>query len=138
MIALITEWHDRDGSLQARTAASDLGGTMRLGAQICYVKDGTLAKTIYGKAEISERHRHRYEFNNNYREQIGAAGLVFSGFSARRPRRADRAADAPVVLRHAVPPGVQLEPARRSPAVHELHHRGRSCQGLKLPRAASA
>src|SRR5690606_33458861 len=79
--ALITEWHDRDGSLQARTAGSDLGGTMRLGAQTCYIKDGTLAKQIYGKDQISERHRHRYEFNNRYFDQIANAGLVFSGFS---------------------------------------------------------
>jgi len=81
VIALITEWQDRDGTVQARTATSDLGGTMRLGAQTCFVEDGTLAKSIYGKREISERHRHRFEFNNRYLKQISDAGLVFSGFS---------------------------------------------------------
>jgi len=81
VIALITEWQNQDGTVQARSEKSDLGGTMRLGAQTCLVKDGTLAKAIYGKNEISERHRHRYEFNNRYTKQIAGAGLVFSGFS---------------------------------------------------------
>ena len=111
VIALITEWQNQDGTVQARTAASDLGGTMRLGAQTCFVKDGTLAKEIYGKNEISERHRHRYEFNNRYLEQISRRRPRVLGLFARRPRRADRAADASVVLRHAVPPGVHVESA---------------------------
>ena len=92
MIALITEWQDRDGSIQERTTASDLGGTMRLGAQTCYVKDGTLAKAIYGADEISERHRHRYEFNNRYLDQLAERGPGVLGLLARRARRAHRAA----------------------------------------------
>ena len=109
VIALITEWQDRDGTVQARTAASDLGGTMRLGAQTCLVKDGTLAKEIYGKSEISERHRHRFEFNNRYLKQIFGRGPRVLGFLARRPRRAHRAPEPSVVLRNAVPPGVHVE-----------------------------
>ena len=57
------------------------GGTMRLGAYPCIIKDNTLAKEIYGEEEISERHRHRYEFNNDYREQIEKAGMKISGTS---------------------------------------------------------
>jgi CTP synthase len=81
VIALITEWRDRDGSVQARSLQSDLGGSMRLGAQECRLEPGTLAHRLYGQDVIRERHRHRYEFNNGYLETLRAAGLVFSGFS---------------------------------------------------------
>jgi CTP synthase len=81
VIALITEWQERDGSLQARTERSELGGTMRLGAQECRLQPGSLARQTYGRDVIWERHRHRYEFNNRYLERMRAAGLVFSGFS---------------------------------------------------------
>jgi CTP synthase len=60
---------------------TDMGGTMRLGAYPCRLGQGTQAATIYGTAQVSERHRHRYEVNNKYREQIAAEGLVFSGTS---------------------------------------------------------
>ena len=59
----------------------DLGGTLRLGLYSCSIKEGTLAQDVYGKAEIEERHRHRYEFNNDYREQLEANGMVISGTS---------------------------------------------------------
>ncbi|QOJ31322.1 MAG: CTP synthase [Gammaproteobacteria bacterium] len=81
VIALITEWQDRDGSTQARSVQSELGGTMRLGAQDCRLQAGTLARRLYGRDVVRERHRHRYEFNNRYLERLQAAGLVFSGFS---------------------------------------------------------
>ncbi|HKT31984.1 MAG TPA: CTP synthase [Gammaproteobacteria bacterium] len=81
VIALITEWRDRDGQTETRDAKSDLGGTMRLGAQEARLKSASLAHKLYGKNVISERHRHRYEFNNNYREQLEKKGLVFSGYS---------------------------------------------------------
>jgi CTP synthase len=84
VIGLITEWKNADGRVEKRGADSDLGGTMRLGGQTCHLLDGTRARAIYGKESILERHRHRYEFNNNYREQLSAAGLVFSGLSADR------------------------------------------------------
>lgn len=81
VIGLITEWMDREGQKEIRDSQSDLGGTMRLGAQNSRLKAGTLAHRVYGKELISERHRHRYEFNNNYQQQLTDAGLVISGFS---------------------------------------------------------
>jgi CTP synthase len=81
VIALITEWQDRTGEQLARSEVSDLGGTMRLGAQDTLIEPGTLAQAIYGRAVIQERHRHRYEFNNRYLERMRAAGMRFSGFS---------------------------------------------------------
>ncbi len=77
VVALITEWADREGCVEKRSAESDLGGTMRLGAQRCPIKEGTLAAGIYGK-EVNERHRHRYEVNNAYVPRLEAAGLVIS------------------------------------------------------------
>jgi CTP synthase len=81
VIGLITEWKNADGSVETRSEKSDLGGTMRLGGQTCHLETGTHAREIYGNDSIVERHRHRYEFNNNYRDQLSAAGLVFSGLS---------------------------------------------------------
>ncbi len=81
VIALITEWMDRDGTVETRDENTDLGGTMRLGAQTCKLVPGTRTRRAYGAEEINERHRHRYEFNNNYLEQLQDAGLVISGLS---------------------------------------------------------
>jgi CTP synthase len=82
VIALIEEWQDRDGSIQKRTAQSDLGGTMRLGAQSSDVKAGTLAHEIYGPV-VTERHRHRYEANVHYLDPLQKAGLVISALTQR-------------------------------------------------------
>ena len=82
VIALIDEWQDRDGSIQRRTAQSDLGGTMRLGAQSSDVKPGTLAHEIYGNV-LTERHRHRYEANEHYLDRLSEAGLVVSAITQR-------------------------------------------------------
>ncbi len=82
VIALINEWKDADGSIQTRTANSDLGGTMRLGAQSSDVEPGTLAHSIYGDV-VTERHRHRYEANINYLDQLRKAGLVISARTQR-------------------------------------------------------
>ena len=82
VIALIEEWQDADGSIQKRSASSNLGGTMRLGAQSSDVKPGTLAHEIYGDV-VTERHRHRYEANVNYLDQLGEAGLVISALTQR-------------------------------------------------------
>jgi CTP synthase len=76
VVALITEWQNRDGTIEKRTAQSDLGGTMRLGAQPCEIVPGTLAHKIYGATTVAERHRHRYEVNNHYLPRLEAAGLV--------------------------------------------------------------
>jgi len=76
VVALITEWQNRDGTVERRTVQSDLGGTMRLGAQPCEVVPGSLAHRIYGTTTVAERHRHRYEVNNHYLPRLEAAGLV--------------------------------------------------------------
>ncbi len=81
VVALITEWQNRDGSIEKRTESSDLGGTMRLGAQSCDVVPGSLAHRIYGTASVAERHRHRYEVNNHYLPRIEAAGLVVGAWA---------------------------------------------------------
>jgi CTP synthase len=81
VVALITEWQDQAGDTEERNEQSDMGGTMRLGAQGVTLQEGSLAATSYGSTEIEERHRHRYEVNNNYRDQLSDAGLVFSGLS---------------------------------------------------------
>jgi len=82
VIALITEWQDADGTIKSRNENSDLGGTMRLGAQSSDVVSGTLAHSIYGNV-VTERHRHRYEANVNYLERLRAAGLVISALTQR-------------------------------------------------------
>jgi CTP synthase len=82
VIALITEWKDADGSIKKRDANSDLGGTMRLGAQSSDVAKGTLAHKIYGDV-VTERHRHRYEANVNYLDTLRTAGLVISALTQR-------------------------------------------------------
>ena len=82
VIALIDEWQDADGSIQKRDANSDLGGTMRLGAQSSDVKPGTLAHDIYGPV-VNERHRHRYEANEHYLDRLQKAGLVISAITQR-------------------------------------------------------
>ena len=82
VIALITEWKDADGSIKTRNEKSDLGGTMRLGAQSSDVSRGTLAHQIYGDV-VTERHRHRYEANVNYLDQLRDKGLVISALTQR-------------------------------------------------------
>ncbi len=79
VIGLITEWHDASGKVEKRGEDSDLGGTMRLGGQVCKLAEGSLAREVYGNAEITERHRHRYEVNNTLLAQLEAQGLRVSG-----------------------------------------------------------
>ncbi|MBC3879083.1 MULTISPECIES: CTP synthase [unclassified Undibacterium] len=81
VVALINEWQNHDGKVESRDENSDLGGTMRLGAQTCDIKPGTLAAEIYGNS-VTERHRHRYEANNHYLDRVEAAGLVVSSRTA--------------------------------------------------------
>jgi len=82
VIGLITEWQTPSGAFERRSESSDLGGTMRLGGQRCHLRPGTHIAEIYGRTEILERHRHRYEFNNHYTAVMSEAGLVFSGVSS--------------------------------------------------------
>jgi CTP synthase len=77
VVALINEWQNHDGKVESRDENSDLGGTMRLGAQTCAVNPGTLAAEIYGNV-VTERHRHRYEANNHYLARVEEAGLIVS------------------------------------------------------------
>ena len=81
VVGLITEWQEEDGSVQTRDEDSDLGGTMRLGGQECALVKGTNAREIYGKDVITERHRHRYEVNNQLIGKIEKSGLTISGRS---------------------------------------------------------
>ena len=109
VVGLITEWLDRDGRLERRDEGSDLGGTMRLGAQRCPVVPDTLASRIYGES-VNERHRHRYEVNNHYVAQLESSGLHVS---ARTPSEglteiAELAQDGPTA--HPWFVGVQFHP----------------------------
>ncbi len=81
VVGLITEWQDASGDVEERDEESAMGGTMRLGAQAVTLTEGSLAAKSYGSTEIVERHRHRYEVNNNYRDELSKAGLLFSGLS---------------------------------------------------------
>ncbi len=81
VIALITEWMDKKGILERRDEHSDLGGSMRLGGQECNLMEGTLVKDLYQQSVIVERHRHRYEFNNNFRSQLEKKDLTIAGVS---------------------------------------------------------
>jgi CTP synthase len=83
VIALITEWQDRDGRVEHRDAQSNLGGTMRLGGQECVLEPDSMVRRIYGQDRIVERHRHRYEVNNHYLPRLKKAGLKVSGMSAK-------------------------------------------------------
>jgi CTP synthase len=82
VVGLITEWVDEQGNKEQRSEDSDLGGTMRLGSQVCHLIPGSVAQRIYGSEQIEERHRHRFEVNNNLLPQIKDAGLVVGGLSA--------------------------------------------------------
>ncbi len=81
VIALITEWTTSTGDVEQRDKESDLGGTMRLGGQECVLADGSMSHELYGKSQVVERHRHRYEFNNTYLDVLQNAGLAVVGRS---------------------------------------------------------
>ena len=82
VVGLITEWIDEEGKVEVRSEGSDLGGTMRLGSQLCHLADGSKVRALYGSDTIQERHRHRYEVNNTLLPKIEAAGLKITGLSA--------------------------------------------------------
>ena len=82
IVALITEWMKSDGTAERRNEDSDKGGTMRLGAQLCHLEAGSLVREIYAQEAVQERHRHRYEVNNNYVDQLRDAGMRIAGWSA--------------------------------------------------------
>jgi len=136
VIALITEWQDASGVTQERSASSDLGGTMRLGAQRCNLKPGTLARKVYGADTVFERHRHRYEFNNRYMDQLEEAGMVFSGLSDDGLVEVIELPKHPWFLACQFHPEFTSNPRDGHPLFASFVTAARSCQGLKLPRAS--
>jgi CTP synthase len=138
VIALITEWQDRGGTRQERSADSDLGGTMRLGAQRSRLKNPSLARSIYGKDEIAERHRHRYEVNNQYLARFEEKGLVFSGMSDDGLVELIELPVHPWFLASQFHPEFTSNPRDGHPLFTNFISAARACQGLKLPRAAQA
>ena len=127
VIALITEWKDADGTVKIRNEKSDLGGTMRLGAQSSDVAPGTLAHNIYGDV-VTERHRHRYEANVNYLDKLRQCRPGDLGADAARAPDRDRrvaAGRASVVHGRAIPPRIQVHAMGR-PSVVQLVHQGRA------------
>jgi CTP synthase len=138
VIALVTEWQDLGGARQKRTADSDLGGTMRLGAQICAFKPATTARTIYGADKIAERHRHRYEVNNQYLARFEEKGLVFSGLSEDGLVEVIELPGHPWFLASQFHPEFTSTPRDGHPLFTSFVNAARACQGLKLPRVAGA
>jgi CTP synthase len=138
VIALITEWRDRSGETLKRDDRSELGGTMRLGAQESRILSGTLARRTYGRDVIHERHRHRYEFNNNYLEAMQKAGLSISAYSE------DGLVEIVELPGHPWFIGVQFHPEFTSnprdghPLFTSFVRAAREHAAGKLPRAASA
>ena len=136
MVALITEWQNRDGTIERRDQLSDLGGTMRLGAQPCEVVIGSLAHKIYGATTVSERHRHRYEVNNHYLPRLEAAGLTVGAW-AKSAAAGDlcemiELADHPWFFGCQFHPEFTSNPRRGHPAVYRL----RQCRARAAPRRA--
>jgi len=138
VIALITEWQDLSGKTEERSADSDLGGSMRLGAQSCRLTAGSLAHAAYGADTILERHRHRYEVNNRYVEQLEAAGMKFSGHSDDGLVEVVELPDHPWFLACQFHPEFTSNPRNGHPLFTSFVGAARACQGLKFPRAAGA
>ena len=136
VIALISEWQDRAGSTEERSKTSDLGGTMRLGAQNCQLTDGSLIRSIYKTDTIFERHRHRYEFNNNYIKKFKENGLEFSGVSDDGLVEVIEFPEHPWFLACQFHPEFTSNPLDGHPLFTSFVTAARSCQGLKLPRVA--
>jgi CTP synthase len=138
VIALITEWQDRSGTTEERSAESELGGSMRLGAQACRLTPGSLAHSIYGTDSVFERHRHRYEFNNTYMERLREAGLEFSGLSEDGLVEVIELPAHPWFLACQFHPEFTSNPRDGHPLFSSFVSAARACQGLKFPRAAGA
>ena len=138
VIALITEWRDRSGVTEERSEDSGLGGTMRLGAQTCHLAADSLARTAYGADSIFERHRHRYEFNNNYSARLEDKGLRFSGRSEDDLAEIIELPGHPWFLACQFHPEFTSNPLDGHPLFASFVSAARSCQGLRLPRVARA
>ena len=138
VIGLLEEWQDPNGERQQRNATSDLGGTMRLGAQTCMLQRSSLARSIYAADEIAERHRHRYEFNNNYRKPMEDGGLVFSGISRDGLVEIIELKDHPWLLASQFHPEFTSNPRDGHPLFTSFITAARASQSQKLLRAVPA
>ena len=121
VIGLITEWQTETGDIEVRDEHSDMGGTMRLGSQPCYLVDGTKTREIYGSDVVRERHRHRYEVNNTLVPKLEAEGMTIS--AGRRIKVWWKWLSLPITpgLWPASSTPSLLPPARRPSAVFKLH-----------------
>jgi CTP synthase len=138
VIAMITEWQDAARGAQQRSEKSDIGGTMRLGAQDVEMGEGTLAGALYGAEVIRERHRHRYEFNNNYLEQYRKAGLKFSGFSHDGLVEILELPEHPWFVATQFHPEFTSNPRDGHPLFTGFIRAARAARAAQLPAAASA
>jgi CTP synthase len=138
VVALITEWQDQKGTVEARDEKSDLGGTMRLGAQDVRISHGSRAHAIYGSDVVRERHRHRYEFNNNYLQRMMNAGLRFSGFSRDGLVEIVELPDHPFFLASQYHPEFRSTPRDGHPLFTGFVRAAREHRLSQLPAAAGA
>jgi CTP synthase len=138
VIALITEWQDQTGDREERSEQSEMGGTMRLGAQAVTLQAGSLAARSYGSTEIMERHRHRYEVNNNYREQLSKAGLKFTGLSVDNLVEMVEIEDHPFFLASQFHPEFTSNPRDGHPLFTSFIRAVRERSAGELPEAAEA
>jgi CTP synthase len=138
VIALITEWQDREHGAQTRDESSEKGGTMRLGAQECRVVPGTVTHAVYGRDTIMERHRHRYEFNNRYLERLSKAGMKFSGFSSDGLVEMIELASHPWFIACQFHPEFTSTPRDGHPLFAGFIRAARQYRASQLPAAASA
>jgi CTP synthase len=138
VVALISEWQDQKGTTEQRTDSSNLGGTMRLGAQECRISHGSKAHEIYGSDVAMERHRHRYEFNNKYLQKLMNAGLRFSGFSRDGLVEMVELVDHPFFVACQFHPEFRSTPRDGHPLFTGFIKAARAYNISQLPRAASA
>jgi len=138
VVALITEWQTESGQLEQRDEGSDMGGTMRLGAQRINLEEGSLVANCYGATIIEERHRHRYEVNNHYRSRLGEAGLHFSGVSVDDLVEVVEIPDHPFFLASQFHPEFTSNPRDGHPLFIGFIKATRQYHEAALPRAARA
>ena len=138
VVALITEWQTESGDVEQRDEQSDMGGTMRLGAQQVSLIDGSLAAKSYGKTTIEERHRHRYEVNNNYRPRLKEAGLRFTGLSVDDLVEMIELPDHPWFLASQFHPEFTSNPRDGHPLFKGFITAARQYHEGKLPKVAEA
>ena len=138
VIGLITEWQDQARGTQQRNEASSLGGSMRLGAQAVRLAAGTVARELYGRDEIMERHRHRYEFNNTFMDAFKRAGLVFSGLSQDGLVEIIELPSHPWFVATQFHPEFTSTPRDGHPLFSGFVRAARACRAAQLPAVASA